>query len=130
MSAIKDLLLGTLLRADEVEEERRLDRLDAAWDDAPLPSVTPVRPLVRNGKPALDHLTSQPLYQVAAGFAHEGARGTRADTSGWSRRSRPPCSSAAAPSSFSNTSARLGWSKTCCASCCSSCRSATPCTCV
>jgi hypothetical protein len=79
MSAIKDLLLGTRLRADEAAEERRLDRLDAAWDDAPLPLPTPVRPLVRNGVPALDHLTSQPLFQVAAGFAHEGARGTKSE---------------------------------------------------
>jgi hypothetical protein len=79
MSAIKDLLLRTLLRADEAEEERRLDRLDTAWDDAPLLPATSVRPLVRNGEPALDHLTSAPLYQVAAGFAHEGTRGTRAE---------------------------------------------------
>jgi hypothetical protein len=77
MSAIKALLLGTPLRADEAAEEGRLDRLDAAWDDAPLPPATPVRPLVRNGDPALDHLTGTLLYQVAAGFAHEGARGTR-----------------------------------------------------
>jgi hypothetical protein len=81
MSAIKDLLLRTLLYADEAEEERRLDQLDAAWDDASFPPATPVRPLIRNGEPALDHLSSAPLYQVAAGFAHEGARGTRAELS-------------------------------------------------
>jgi hypothetical protein len=81
MSAIKDLLLGTLLRADEAEEERRLDRLDTAYDDERSPPATPVRPLLRNGEPALDHLTNSPLYQVAAGFAHEGARGTRAELS-------------------------------------------------
>jgi hypothetical protein len=78
MSALKDLLLRTLPRADEAEEERRLDHLDVAWDDAPLPPATSVRPLLRNGEPVLDYLTSAPLYQVAAGFGHEGARGTRA----------------------------------------------------
>jgi hypothetical protein len=79
MSAIKALLLRTLPRADAADEERRLDRLDAAFDDECSPPATPVRPLLRNGEPALDYLTNAPLYQVAAGFEHEDAQGTHAE---------------------------------------------------